>query len=185
MARKKAVTRYFPVPDDVRAKYFTPLINQYRGDLANAKFTLLFREGRWSSKKRETWANIKLLSAETKAMIKEAYGKDTFDENKAPNFVLTINYEVWNNFGANDEARFALLHHELCHCDHDVDKHGNDKFSIIGHDFEEFTSIVHRYGNWSEDCRRMFDAMKKNGQQVLKFEKGSDAEKDSQELEAS
>jgi hypothetical protein len=169
MPKKKAATRYFPFPDDLRAKYFAPLISNHRNDLAEAKFVLLFREGRWSSKNRETWATVKKLTAETKAMLQDAYsGKYGLKDNTpAPDFVITVNYEVWNSF--DETARYALLHHELCHCEKDIDKDGNPKYSLIGHDLEEFTGIVRKYGNWSYDCRRMFEAMQNGGQQVLEF----------------
>jgi hypothetical protein len=165
-------SKFIPMPLEVREKYFDPLIEKHRPDLVDAKFELMFRDGgKWSSKKKETWARTKLLNAETKAMLRSVhanFGKD-FDDTEAPNFSITVNLEVWNSFGANDKARFALLHHELQHCVRDEDKDGNAKYSLVSHDLEEFEETVRLYGNWSEDCQGMFDAMTGCGQPVLDF----------------
>jgi hypothetical protein len=70
-----------------------------------------------------------------------------------PDFVVTINAGQWND--GDDAGRLALLEHELYHCGQAVDMFGMPKFSkstgrpifaIRGHDVEEFSAVVRRYG---------------------------------------
>lgn len=69
-----------------------------------------------------------------------------------PTFKIVFNAELWRD--NDDVGRLALLEHELYHCGQAVDEFGLPKFSksglpkfrIRGHDIEEFTSVVRRYG---------------------------------------
>lgn len=69
-----------------------------------------------------------------------------------PTFKIVFDAELW--YQSDDVGRLALLEHELYHCGQAVDEFGLPKFSksglpkfrIRGHDIEEFTSVVRRYG---------------------------------------
>jgi hypothetical protein len=69
-----------------------------------------------------------------------------------PDFLIT--FDAFYAQECDDLAFCALVEHELYHCAQQVDKHGFPKFSedgwprfgIKGHDVEEFTGIVERYG---------------------------------------
>ncbi len=70
-----------------------------------------------------------------------------------PDFLITIDAVYASN--AEDLAFAALIDHELCHCAQAEDEFGAPKFSqatgkpvfqIRGHDVEEFTSVVRRFG---------------------------------------
>ena len=49
--------------------------------------------------------------------------------------------------------REALIEHVLCHIDKDWDKEGNPKYSLVGHDLEEFSAVVQRHGMWMNDIK--------------------------------
>lgn len=66
-----------------------------------------------------------------------------------------------------DRAFCALVEHELYHCAQAEDRYGAPRFHrdtglpiyiIRGHDVEEFTGVVRRYGPTSRDVRDMVDA---------------------------
>lgn len=70
-----------------------------------------------------------------------------------PDFLITISAPL---AAAMDDATFcALIEHELCHAAQDIDLFGEPRFDregrpvfrIIGHDVEEFTDVVARYGS--------------------------------------
>lgn len=77
-----------------------------------------------------------------------------------PQFVVVINLPWWEQ--ASEMEREALVFHELAHVRQKVDKYGAPRFNvqtglpvygIHGHDVEEFTSVVARYGLWKSDLR--------------------------------
>ena len=63
--------------------------------------------------------------------------------------VVTINKVAWPALSARQ--RVALVDHELCHFEKDVDDGGDPKWLLVGHDVEEFTGVIQRHGLWSRD----------------------------------
>lgn len=70
-----------------------------------------------------------------------------------PDFLLTFDAIYADQ--AEDAVFCALVDHELCHCAQALDEHGMPafekhsglpKYAIRGHDVEEFTSVVRRFG---------------------------------------
>lgn len=74
-------------------------------------------------------------------------------------FVILLNQQAWFGAGFDDRKRRALLDHELCHADVEVDSDGEPVVNAVGrtvyrirkHDLEEFQAIVERYGCWKAD----------------------------------
>ena len=63
-------------------------------------------------------------------------------------FTITV-YEP-NCAGMDDEQLRILLLHELMHVGIAIDKDGNEAYSIVPHDLEDFRAIVGRYGpDWA------------------------------------
>lgn len=67
----------------------------------------------------------------------------------------------------DDRSFCALVEHELYHCAPQLDQYGNPKFNdktgrpmyaIRGHDVEEFTGVVRRYGATSWEVRALVNA---------------------------
>jgi hypothetical protein len=82
-------------------------------------------------------------------------------------FVITLYKDVW--VGLTDEQRRYLVDHELSHCYADFDDEKEElKLSLLGHDLEEFRSVVERHGlNMSGDIRAMYNTMRKVSQGSL------------------
>ena len=83
-----------------------------------------------------------------------------------PDFLITLNEAFWE--GASDLEREILVVHELHHCAQALDKFGSPKFTkdggpvlaIKGHDVEEFTAVVARYGAWKGDLAEFAEALR-------------------------
>lgn len=82
-----------------------------------------------------------------------------------PDFILT--FDASYAMQASDIEWCALVEHELLHAAQDKDQFGMPKFSastgrpvytIRGHDVQEFTSIVRRYGAEAAHVREFVDA---------------------------
>jgi hypothetical protein len=82
-----------------------------------------------------------------------------------PDFIILLNGEWWAD--ASERQREILVFHEAQHAGHARDKFGGLKFHRItgrpitcirGHDVEEFTSVVRRYGGWKSDLAEFLAA---------------------------
>lgn len=89
--------------------------------------------------------------------------RDWFDADV--DFVLT--FYAPGMYELDNRSFCAVVEHELYHCAQAVDQYGAPKFdratgrpiyAIRGHDVEEFTGVVERYGPTSADVRRMVAA---------------------------
>lgn len=92
-------------------------------------------------------------------------------------FVILINFEVWQSKEWTKEKKMALLDHELMHADESLDKNGEPKvdargrrtWRVRGHDVEEFSAIIERHGIWKRDLQRFAEAIMKTKQKTLDF----------------
>jgi hypothetical protein len=89
-----------------------------------------------------------------------------------PDFLIVLDRSWWE--ASTDREREILVFHELLHCGQALDGQGAPKFrrsdnrpvlEMIGHDVEEFTSVVRRYGAWKSDLRA-FQAALEVGPQI-------------------
>lgn len=130
------------------------LINEHHGRLLTAKIKSLFREGAWSSQRKETWAKVYKVTSRDKHLT----GYD---------FYLAVNQEVWEHL--DTPARIALIDHELCHCDRDDD---SGKWCTYGHDLEDFIAVVARHGAWTDEAKKYLQAAedRKAGAKQVSFE---------------
>lgn len=84
-----------------------------------------------------------------------------------PDFIITIDAEAWKE--STNPQRFALIEHELYHCAQYTiqgipqfnDQTGKPKFTIRGHDVEEFVGVVERYGADATGIQDMVKAANK------------------------
>lgn len=107
------------------------LIMQYHKKLIDANIKYLFRSGNW-----KLWAQV----TRTDSLDKFLTGYD---------FYLMVNKDVWC-CDLHDECKFALIDHELCHCDRDAD----GSWRIIKHDLEDFIAVVARHGAWTKTVKK-------------------------------
>ena len=83
---------------------------------------------------------------------------------RLPRFLVILDEAYW--LQASPRAREILVFHELAHIQHKLDRYGAPRFDkdglpvygINGHDVEEFTSVVARYGAYNDDVSRFVDA---------------------------
>lgn len=127
------------------------LIKALHGHLLTAKIAYLFRE---DMQRRD---RIRLGVA-GKAAAKLRFLAD-YD------FVIEFNWTAWRQL--TTEQRIALVDHELCHCDLDVEK---GDFAIRHHDVEEFGSIVRRWGLWKLDLQSFGPVVQEAMAQMSLFE---------------
>lgn len=82
-----------------------------------------------------------------------------------PDFLIILDQGWWEECTARE--REILVFHELSHAVQALDKYGEPRFdketgrmifAIKGHDVEEFTSVVARYGAWNDDIRSFIAA---------------------------
>lgn len=112
---------------------WTDVPNEKHGKCILAQAEILFFQGhKWAKARQEQ-------------QIEEWFGE-------MPDFLITVNARWAHAF---DDASFcALIEHELYHCGQAEDgfgipkfrKNGDPVFMIKGHDVEEFSGVVRRYG---------------------------------------
>ena len=86
-----------------------------------------------------------------------------------PDFLIVLDKGYWDTCG--DRRREILVYHELLHAAQAEDKYGAPKFdknglpvwAIRGHDVEEFTQTVARYGAWNQDIEQFVAAASEGG----------------------
>jgi hypothetical protein len=106
------------------------IIRKYHVDLLEARIGFLFRTEPSKSQGKRVYAKAEKVSEKHKLLLDL-------------DFLIWIDEERWGELG--DEQRSALIDHELCHCRYYASE---EKAAIVGHDVEEFTDIVERYGAW-------------------------------------
>lgn len=81
-----------------------------------------------------------------------------------PRFLVILDSAYWEQ--ADDLQREILVFHELAHIRQKLDKYGAPRFDkdglpvygLVGHDVEEFTSVVARYGAHNADIAAFIKA---------------------------
>ncbi|HET8550927.1 MAG TPA: putative metallopeptidase [Gammaproteobacteria bacterium] len=85
---------------------------------------------------------------------------------RMPDFLVTLDMEFWTE--CSDRQREILVYHEMKHMIHDMDREGELRFdeegrpvwALIGHDIEEFTDTVSRYGAYSDELQAFVAAVR-------------------------
>jgi len=117
------------------------LITNVHDHLAEAKIVYLFRDDEWKSK--------------GKIVLGKAYKvPEQWSYLSGYDLLVVINERAWSVL--SDRQKTALIDHELCHFEKDIDESGNPKWRMVNHDVEEFTGVVRRHGLWSPDVENFF-----------------------------
>ena len=95
-------------------------------------------------------------------MIEELFGR-------IPDFLMTLDGEYWE--AASDHEKEILVFHEACHmglkldadgCPMIDEDSGKARWKLIGHDVEEFSNVVRRYGAHSPDIQGFIAALQEH-----------------------
>lgn len=105
------------------------LIDRYHEHLQDARIAVIMRSEAQSTNGKLTLGKAKKVSAEQQVHI-------PYD------FIIWVAKDYWQAF-LSPNQREALLDHELSHCHWD-----GFTASMRGHDVEEFSHIIERYGFW-------------------------------------
>lgn len=81
-----------------------------------------------------------------------------------PDFLVILDAGYWEY--VDDRRREILMFHEMSHCIHKEDQYGEPRFTregvpvwgLVGHDVEEFTAVVRRYGAWTAELEAFVTA---------------------------
>jgi len=133
---------------------------EHFGHLAEARISYLFRFGSWTSKG---------LIVMGKAYVMDERQRFNTDID----LQVIINQQVWEC--ADETQREALVAHELCHFEKDIDNQGRPRYALVNHDLEEFRYMVKCYGAWDDSLRKFLDAYQAGEEerhQLSLFEEG-------------
>lgn len=100
---------------------------------------------------------------------------DLFDDmligllGRTPDFLIILETDYWNE--ATPLQREILVYHELSHCQQKVDRYGAPRvnsdgspvWGLRGHDVEEFTQVVRRYGAHNTEIQEFINAANSYG----------------------
>jgi hypothetical protein len=139
-----------------------PLANERHQHLVDAKLGVLWTNAINVSKMRHVLGTAEIpqtMGGAWKRGRAEQQMREWFQF--VPDFVLTFYAPECRLL--SDRSFCALVEHELCHCAQAEDQYGAPKFgrmgepifAIRGHDVEEFTDVVARYGPTSSDVQEM------------------------------
>lgn len=122
------------------------LIDEHHPNLQGVPITYLMRCPTAKSNGAEVWGSTSKANAKQRALVKEDI-----------QFIIELASEVWEHLGIFQKR--ALIDHELCHCGVEVDDEGEAKYSIRGHDIQEFSNIVKRHGKWNDTITYFADQL--------------------------
>jgi len=145
--RKPKPVHYYLIPAEHPAyPLLRELVAAHHAHLAEAKIALAWRLGAKPDKDGRVVLGL----------CKKASDLDR--ELKDLDFVIVLNAEHWDKF--SDAQRAALLDHELCHAQVELDEasgeprtdaRGRTVYRVRGHDLEEFREVVERHGLYKAD----------------------------------
>lgn len=121
-------------------------------ELQRANIICRFRCGSWKSRGKDIQALAKLLSPYERFEL-------------AAELSIQVNENFWIKLTAKQKE--ALIFHQLCHFKPKTDNYGANVISkqdqrivyqLVDHDFEEFKSVITKYGLWmpyADDGKRV------------------------------
>jgi hypothetical protein len=124
------------------------LINEHHKDLEEMDIGFLVRDVNGSRRGMPVLSNSQITPQNLRTFI-------DFD------FIIWISEEAWSAYG--EEQRIALIDHELSHCTTD----DNGAPALRGHDIEEFSIIISRYGLWNPRLYMLDPILAKAKQLIL------------------
>jgi hypothetical protein len=102
-----------------------------------------------------------IVGAKYAAMIEGLEEADRVIETDGRFFLITIGWAGWNHL--TEAQKLALVDHELCHCG----KNDKGGLTLVGHDIQEFSSVVRRHGLYLKDVELFAEAIEASKQPKL------------------
>ncbi len=92
-------------------------------------------------------------------------------------YVILLNFEVWNSSEFDKNKKMALLDHELSHTGQALDREGEPKvdakgrkvWRIVKHEIEEFVGVIQRNGCYKRDLQLFAETIMKQAQKTIEF----------------
>jgi hypothetical protein len=97
-------------------------------------------------------------------LLEEKFGAQEGDP--PIDYLIVLDADYWVD--ADERSREVLVYHELCHIQPAFDKYGAQRFdretglpvlTLAGHDVEEFSAVVRRYGAHTQELRDFIAAV--------------------------
>lgn len=151
-----------------------PLINKHHTHLAALRIVYIFVSEASKSRGKIVWGKAHKISG-LNAWL--ATDEEYREAEPCPFFVLEIARPIWTQL--KDEARRALVDHELCHFDIE-----DGKLTLRPHDLEEFNEVVRRHGLWRPEVEffveagkqgELFDLSKKTEAVIEQMDRAAEA----------
>jgi predicted acyl esterase len=150
MTRKNKTPKAPPGPKfefapEAVLKLAARLIDQYHSRLAEAKISIIMRNGTWKKKGDTVDADVSVVS-----------GANRFETGN--HFRITINADVWLN--ADDKTKAYILDKQLSRCAKEETTNGDVRWSTRDYYLKEFPSLIERHGLITEELRQLDQVMK-------------------------
>lgn len=129
----------------------------------------VFRHPTAKSKGRLVLGKARKISGLAAHLVGLVHAERLPEDEPVDFFVVEIAHEPWQ--GLTERQRIALVDHELCHLDVELDDEGDRKLTMRGHDLEEFTEVVERHGLWRPAVQHFAETASR--QLKLPFQPGS------------
>ncbi len=136
------------------------LIRAHHPHLRLARMEFLFSPKGTKSKGREVWGTMRKVSS-----LSAFLAGETDEEGPGALFCMVISEPIWNVLTA--ARRRALVDHELAHAWIEAKDDGSLALQIVGHDVEEFASVILRHGLYRDDLVQLSDCMAQAAQRSL------------------
>lgn len=142
------------------AKVADELIPKHHDHLNRTDVTIkyLFRHPAAKSHGRIVYGKADKVSGRSAYLVALEHDHRIDEDEPVDFFVVEIAHEPW--VGLTPDQRRALVDHELCHLDVELDDDGNRKLGTLGHDLEEFTAVVKRHGLWRPTVAKFAEVAK-------------------------
>lgn len=130
-----------------------PLHNPRHAHLLDASIGWLWATGQCKAKDREVAGQCQLIAPmQSKWPSQRQHFQLAQWFGEVPDLLITIS--AHHAVYMDDWSFCALIEHELCHAAQDVDQYGDPRWNkeglpilrLVGHDLEEFNTVVERYG---------------------------------------
>jgi hypothetical protein len=117
------------------------MIRKYHPRLAGARIAFVMRDKATKSQGRRICGEASKISAKMQTLIHY-------------HFMIWLAEDFWSEI--THAQRLALVDHELSHCRWNE---WEETAEIVGHDIEEFVSVIERHGLWSDATKNVARAV--------------------------